>query len=299
MRLHSGLSSEMLPAKHGDELGFLLGLKFTQPAQHFCAGPQRPTAGSEEQSFILDTASRPWELRSGCAHSPLPISEDPAPATSNSGGNLQQGIAAGSCPCFSGHAVRSLAIAVVQKGESRLGRLFNASDSSVLSEPSSTCPQKSKLVSPPATTHVPSCPRCPRVTLTGQRGTAGSAGVPQAPAPQSRGGSSDMKRRLHANPRPSRDCGWQFKAAGDVQGTEKPVSPTLLPDSCLHTVFNLFVFCRALSKPVFGIPPGWLETASAKPLGWRRLCLAPCLLGESGALKITTSYRWKIQLIQQ
>lgn len=60
-----------------------------------------------------------------------------------------------------------------------------------------------------------------------------------------------MKQRLHTKPRPSRYWNWQFKAAGDVRGTEKPVSPTLLPDLRLHTLFNLLVFCRALSLSWF------------------------------------------------
>lgn len=60
---------------------------------------------------------------------------------------------------------------------------------------------------------------------------------------------------------PSRYWHRQFEAAGDAHGTKHPVSPTLLPDLRLHALLNLFVFCRALSKPVFGNPPGRLGTA--------------------------------------
>lgn len=91
-----------------------------------------------------------------------------------------------------------------------------------------------------------------------------------------------MRQGLLINPQPSRYRGSQLKAAGDAQGT---VSPTLVPDFSLHTLVNLFVFCRALSKLVLGILPGRLGTTSAKPLGWRWLCLTPVL------------QHWKRQLI--
>lgn len=44
----------------------------------------------------------------------------------------------------------------------------------------------------------------------------------------------------------------------------------------VYTPCLMFVFCRALSKLIFGVPLGQLET-SAKPLGWSRLTSPPGL----------------------
>lgn len=112
-----------------------------------------------------------------------------------------------------------------------------------------------------------SYPQCPWLTLTGQRGTVGSSWAPEAPAPKSRGGSNNTNQRLFANP----------DRVGT--GSSKPlVMCTELGNWChllsfptyVYTPCLMFVFCRALSKLIFGIPPGQLET-SAKPLGWSRL----------------------------
>lgn len=116
-------------------------------------------AGSEEQNFILDAAAPTLGGQIWLCNFP-PISEARALATSHFRENLQQGMSCWKLSLFLRACCTELSYSSAT--ESRLGRLFDASDSSVLSEPSSTFSQKVKLISPPAANHVSCCPRYPQ-----------------------------------------------------------------------------------------------------------------------------------------
>lgn len=93
-RLHLGLGSEDAPLSKGTWIRISLR---TEISTHFCVRPHSQKAAAEERSSA-------YELRS--VQAPLPPSLKPQLlALADLGGICSRGGAAGSCPCFTGHAL--------------------------------------------------------------------------------------------------------------------------------------------------------------------------------------------------